>query len=124
MNAKSLFSQLLVAAFLIASPAIAATTNPSVLAGFHHVPAYTSHILDIDIQNKPGANGGSYAIKTTDSVPVVAAWYKRHLPDQTSETVTADGHHLFYTKNGSTVDVSKAIPFDGNYTIIGVVAAK
>lgn len=124
MNAKSFSAQLLAAALLMVSPAIAATTNPSVLAGFHHVPAYTSHILNIDIQNKPGANGGSYAIKTTDSVQVVAAWYKRHLPDQTSDKVTADGHHVFFTKNGSTVDVGKAIPFDGNYTIIGVVTAK
>ena len=103
----------------------AATTSLSALSAFHHVPPYPNHVLGIDVQSPPSANsGGSYVIKTSDSVAVVSAWYERHLPELTSAKTTSDGHHLFFTKNGSTVDVSKAIPFDGNYTIIGVVASK
>lgn len=106
-------------------PIAAATTSLSALAAFHHVPPYPNHVLGVDVQSPPSANsGGSYVIKTSDSVAVVSAWYKQHLPDLTTDKTTADGHHLFYTKNGSTVDVGKAIPFDGNYTIIGVVASK
>jgi hypothetical protein len=111
---------------ILASPwTAAATTSIAALAAFHHVPAYPNHVLGIDIQNRPSASGGgSYVIKTSDSVAVVSAWYRKHLPDQTGEKITPDGHHLFFTKNGSTVDVGKAIPFDGNYTIVGVVVSK
>ena len=93
--------------------------------GVHHVPPYPNHVLGIDIQSPPGAHTpGSYVIKTSDSVAVVSGWYKQHLPDLTSAKTTPDGHHLFFTKSGATVDVGKAIPFDGNYTIIGVVDTK
>jgi hypothetical protein len=113
------------AAVSIADPVAAATTSLSALSVFHHVPPYPNHVLGIDIQSPPSTStGGSYVIKTSDSVAVVSAWYKQHLPDLTSDKTTPDGHHLFFTKNGSTVDVGKAIPFDGNYTIIGVVASK
>ncbi len=113
------------AALLVPASIGAATASLSALAAFHHVPPYPNHVLGIDIQSPPSADtGGSYVIKTSDSVAVVAAWYKQHLPELTSDKTTADGHHLFFTKNGSTVDVSKSIPFDGNYTIIGVVASK
>jgi hypothetical protein len=112
-------------AVIVSIPVVAATTSVSALVAFHHVPPYPNHILGIDIQSAPSANsGGSYAIKTSDSVAVVSAWYKQHLPDVTADHVTSDGHHVFYTKNGSTVDVGKAIAFAGNYTIIGVVASK
>ncbi len=108
-----------------ASPAAAATKSVTALAAFHHVPPYSNHVLGIEIQNHPSATtGGSYVIKTLDSVEAVAAWYKQHLPDQNGDHKTPDGHHVFYTKNGSTVDVRKAIPFAGNYTIIGVVTSK
>ncbi len=108
-----------------ASPAAAATKSVNSLAAFHHVPPYPNHVLGIDIQNHPSATtGGSYVINTSDSVETVAAWYKQHLPDQNGDHKTPDGHHVFYTKNGSTVDVGKAIPFAGNYTIIGVVTSK
>ncbi len=106
-------------------PVDAATTSLSALAAFHHVPPYPSHILGIEVQSPPSANaGGSYVIKTSDSVAVVSAWYAKHLPELTSTHATADGHHVFFTKNGSTVDVGKAVPFAGNYTIIGVVTSK
>lgn len=103
----------------------AATASLRALAEFHHVPPYPNHVLGIDIQSPPGAHTpGSYVIKTSDSVAVVSGWYKQHLPDLTSAKTTPDGHHLFFTKSGATVDVGKAIPFDGNYTIIGVVDTK
>ena len=118
---KKILTSVVVAALLIASPVAAATTSLSVLAGFNHVPPYPNHVLKIEIQSRPNANaGGSYVIDTSDSVAAVSAWYKQHLPELTSDKITPDGHHLFYTKNGSTVDVGKAIPFAGNYTIIGV----
>ncbi len=107
------------------SPAAAATTSLSALAAFHHVPPYPNHVLGIEIQNHPSATtGGSYVINTSDSVETVAVWYKQHLPDQNGDHRTSDGHHVFFTKNGSTVDVGKAIPFAGTYTIIGVVTSK
>jgi hypothetical protein len=114
-----------VAAFLIAHPVPAATTSLGALAEFHHVPPYPNHVLKIEIQSRPNANsGGSYVIDTSDSVAVVCGWYKQHLPERTDEKITSDGHHLFYTKSGSTVDVAKADPFEGHYTVVGVVASK
>jgi len=113
------------AAFLVAAPVAAATTSIGALAAFHHVPPYPYHVLRVDIQERPNANsGGYYALDTSDSVAVVSSWYKQHLPQLTMVKVTSDGHHLFYTKNGSTVDVAKANPFEGNYTVVGVVASK
>lgn len=125
MMKKFLTSTVAVAALLIAHPVAAATTSLSALAAFHHVPPYPNHVLRIEIQSRPNANtGGSYVINTSDSVTVVSGWYKGHLTDLTVEKVTPDGHHLFYTKNGSTVDVAKADPFEGSYTVVGVVASK
>lgn len=113
------------AALVVPACVAAATASPSALADFHHVPPYPNHVLGVDVQSPPHGNApGSYVIKTSDSVSVVSAWYKQHLPDRTSDKTTPDGHHLFYTKSGATVDVAKAIPFDGNYTIIGVVDTK
>lgn len=113
------------AAVVVSHPAAASTTSVGALAAFHHVPPYSSHVLGVDIQSPPGANsGGAYVIKTSDSVAVVSAWYQRHLPELTNYKTTPDGHHLFFTKNGSTVDISKAIPFEGNYTVIGVVTSR
>jgi hypothetical protein len=125
MMKKVLTSVAAVAAMLFALPVAAATTSLSSLAAFHHVPPYPNHVLRIEIQSQPNANsGGSYVINTSDSVAVVSTWYKQHLPDLTADKMTPDGHHLFYTKNGSTVDVAKADPFEGNYTVVGVVASK
>jgi hypothetical protein len=114
---------------LAGSPALAGEIGAAqvvkALSAYHRVPAYPNHVTEVDIQNRPTANsGGSYALQTTDSVATVSAWYKSHLPDESSATTTADGHHLFYTHNGSTVDVSKAPSFEGNYTVIGVIEAK
>jgi hypothetical protein len=121
----ALLAPVALSAFIVSLPVAAATTSLNALAAFHHVPPYPNHVLGIEIQSRPNANsGGYYVIKTADSVAVVSAWYKKHLPEMTSDKTTPDGHHLFYTKNGSTVDVAKADPFEGNYTIIGVVASK
>src|SRR5579863_240007 len=84
MMKKILTSTVAVAALLMARPVAAATTSISALAAFHHVPPYPNHVLGIEIQSRPNANsGGSYVINTSDSVAVVSAWYKGHLPDLT-----------------------------------------
>lgn len=79
------------------------------------VPFYTAHVTKVDKQS-PGA----VVIKTTDSVAVVSAWYRKNLRDQNGEHTTADGAHLFYTHNGATVAVEPGNRFSPD-TSIGLV---
>src|SRR5689334_7130151 len=93
MMKRTLATAVALTALLLASPVRAATTSLSSLAAFHHVPPYPNHVLRIEIQERPNANsGGYYALDTSDSIAVVSAWYKQHLPELTVVKVTPDGH--------------------------------
>jgi hypothetical protein len=81
------------------------------------VPFYTSNVKSVDRQS-----AGSVLIKTTDSKDTVVAWYKLHLKDQAADHDTSNGHHIFTTHSGPTVDISAADARFGDGTIrIGLV---
>ncbi|HZP67630.1 MAG TPA: hypothetical protein VFB32_15110 [Rudaea sp.] len=64
------------------------------------VPLYSSNVVVKDRMSP-----SSLMITTRDSMSTVCAWYRRHLPDATSEKTTDDGAHIFTTQSGATVDV-------------------
>ena len=81
------------------------------------VPFYTSNVKSVDRQS-----AGSVLIKTTDSKDTVVAWYKSHLKDQAADHDTSNGHHIFTTHSGPTVDISAAdARFGDGTTRIGLV---
>jgi len=79
------------------------------------VSFYSVNVTDIDRVSE-----GSVVITTKDSIATVCEWYRKNLRDQTAETVTADGAHIFYTHSGATVDVEPGNRFDPG-TKIGLV---
>ena len=90
---------------------------PSETIGKIPLPFYTSDVKSTDRQS-----AGSVLIKTTDSKDTVVAWYKSHLKDQAADHDTSNGHHIFTTHSGPTVDVSAAdARFGDGTTRIGLV---
>lgn len=93
--------------------AIAMTTSIAMAAP--PVPLYPSNVIKTE-----KLNAGSVVVTTKDSVDIVSAWYRKNLRESNGEKTADNGAHMFYTRNGATVDVEPGNRFDPG-TKIGLV---
>jgi hypothetical protein len=79
------------------------------------VPLYPSNVIKTE-----KLNAGSVVVTTKDSVDIVSAWYRKNSRESNGEKTADNGAHMFYTRNGATVDVEPGNRFDPG-TKIGLV---